>query len=462
MKQIKSFIALLFFVLTPLAAMGQALTTGYFTKGYYQAHRLNPALTPENGYVGVAISNIGVNVASNLGAKSLFYPIGNGRIGTFLHPEVPVSTAMSGFDEISFVSAMVNIDLLNLGFRIADNGYLTIDVGAEDETAVDIPKTIFSAMKEGMTSDPITYNIYDISVFESLYGHITAGYSYDFSDVVPGLKVGAKAKFLLPVVMAKVAIDRANLTMGSNKWVLDCRVSGTVSGTEPERDESGKVVGVDPREGIAGVTGFGVGFDLGASYSFEEGSPLDGLTISAAATDLGFIKYSKDNTFEVSSVGVSEYDGVHDIDFSRGFTADFKATFSDMLGFGQLSAIPAMSVRNRLTSKIRVGADYAFFDKKMSVGALFTNYNGDRAKYNELSFIYNYHPVNWFSAALSYSVLNTLSSFGFMVNFSPNRGVNFFLGCDYVPLWVTPQMLPVNKAFMSIQTGLSIPIGGRK
>lgn len=115
------------------------------------------------------------------------------------------------------------------------------------------------------------------------------------------LNVGAKVKFLLGAGNIDACIKSMNVTMGYDKWQLraDGQLNIAVNGLKaPTYQESGKDLNKpDMRNQIDydGIdldsfgTGFGLGFDLGATYDRHKFVP--GLTLSAALTDLGFISW---------------------------------------------------------------------------------------------------------------------------------------------------------------------------
>ena len=76
----------------------------YFQPGYSYRHLLNPAFVPLCGYVGIPVlGNLNASVGSNMGLSTLLYPLSDGSLGTFMHPEVDADAFMKkiSFQEIS-------------------------------------------------------------------------------------------------------------------------------------------------------------------------------------------------------------------------------------------------------------------------------------------------------------------------------------------------------------------------
>lgn len=84
--------------------------------------------------------------------------------------------------------------------------------------------------------------------------------------------------------------------MGQDEWLIDAegQLEGSLKGgyfESKEPDENGKPGEIDGFDiDGPGIGGFGVGFDLGAVYKMDDF--VEGLTLSAALLDLGFIKWN--------------------------------------------------------------------------------------------------------------------------------------------------------------------------
>lgn len=76
--------------MTALTASAQeALRSAYFLPGYNFRHELNPALAPERGYVAIpALGGLNIGLNSNIGLSTFLYPVGGGRLTTFMSPTV--------------------------------------------------------------------------------------------------------------------------------------------------------------------------------------------------------------------------------------------------------------------------------------------------------------------------------------------------------------------------------------
>ena len=466
MKKFTFTIIVILFSFT-FISQGQSLNTGYFVDNYTLGHNLNPAFAPRKSYVGFPLlSNINLNIGSSLGASSLLYPLDNGQLGLFMHPDVPSSVVLDNLKTNNFINANLAYDLFSIGWYTGDNMFCTIDIGARADVDSNIPKELFAFLKEGMTDNSTTYNIKNFKVSENLYAHASFGFSAGLDKLLKGLRVGAKVKFLVGMMQTNVAINNATITMSDQEWKVQSEATASVlgSGIELVQNDNGKIQNIKFNPSSLSVGGFGVGFDLGVQYKVSQGTPIDGMTFSVSATDLGFILYGKDKVTKAVASGNTSFTGLEDIDVTNmSINEQLDKIKQELLTV--VSFYPEESDKSEvssLTSKVRVGVEYPFLNELMSVGVLYTGRFNQACNTHELTFAYNIKPKEWFNFTLSYSVLNSLSSIGWLLNFTPNKGINFFIGSDYTPLKYTPQGIPVKNAFLNIQTGISFPFGKRK
>ena len=81
---------------------------------------------------------------------------------------------------------------------------------------------------------------------------------------------------------------------------------------------------------------------------------------------------------------------------------------------------------------------------------------------NDLTVSYNLNPCKWFNFGLNWSFLNSYKTMGWIIEFTPKKGVDFFIGSDYTFFEVMPKVfLPVDKLWVNARFGLSFMIGGK-
>ena len=114
-------------------------------------------------------------------------------------------------------------------------------------------------------------------------------------------------------------------------------------------------------------------------------------------------------------------------------------------------------------TRIYAGVEYPFLSEKMSVGLLYSGKFGYSKMMNDLTLSYNLNPCKWFNLGLNWSFLNAYKTMGWIMEFSPKAGVDFFIGSDYTFFEMMPDVfLPVDKMWMNVRFGLSFMIGGKK
>lgn len=194
---------------------------------------------------------------------------------------------------------------------------------------------------------------------------------------------------------------------------------------------------------------------------------VPGLTLSAALTDLGFISW-KHNVNAATPGTMWTFDGFRNIaldsdqpDYEQNKLDqqldDMWDDLKDCANFERKSENGSRTTA--LNATFTLGAEYKMpFYQKLTGGFLFTHRFAGCFSWTEGRFSANYKPTRWFDMAVNYGASTFGSSFGWMLNFHPS-GYTFFIGSDHQFFKVTPQFLPVGKASMQINLGMSITFG---
>lgn len=453
----------------------EASRSGYFLEGYNFRHQLNPAFAPEQNYVSIpALGNLGIGAMSNVGVNTFLYKMPNGDLTTFMNSSVGADEFLGKLKNNNKITANVNLTVLSGGFR-AFKGYNTITLSLRSDLGVNLPKDLFTFMKMGQTGPDTHYDFGDIRLKADAYAEIALGHQHKITNE---LNVGAKVKFLLGAGNVDAHINNMNVAMGYDKWQVraDGQLNMAVNGLKvPTNLESGKELdkpnmhnqidydGIDLDS--FGLSGFGLGFDLGATYDMHKFVP--GLTLSAALTDLGFISW-KHNVNAATPGTMWTFDGFRNIaldsdqpDYEQNKLDqqldDMWDDLKDCANFERKSENGSRTTA--LNATFTLGAEYKMpFYQKLTGGFLFTHRFAGCFSWTEGRFSANYKPTRWFDMAVNYGASTFGSSFGWMLNFHPS-GYTFFIGSDHQFFKVTPQFLPVGKASMQINLGMSITFG---
>lgn len=272
---------------------------------------MNPALI-DAPYVSFPfMGNINVGATGNMGYKNFIYKLEGNPLydqTTFMSPTVSASDFLGGLHDKNRADIYVNYNLFSVGFR-GFKGMNVVELNLRSNTNITLPYELFEFMKTAGEKE--FYQLHDIGARSQNYMELALGHSHRIND---RLTVGAKAKFLFGVAYADFKVNQLNLTMNGDEWRVqgDARLKASVLKSEfdyegPEKnapDGRRRVKGLD--DVSFGMPGFGMAFDLGASYKV-----MDDLTVSAGLTDLGFISWGK--TKQASSAGDYTFSGFNNI-----------------------------------------------------------------------------------------------------------------------------------------------------
>lgn len=432
------------------------IKSGYFLNGMPNRHKINPAIMPERGYVGIPfLSDVSLATATNMGVGKFLFPMKNGGLTTFMNGAVSADQFLSGLSERNNLDVDVNVEIFGMGFY-SGKSYNTIGINLRSYTGAYLPYSLFDFMKSGMTSANTSYNIENITARTTNFVDIAYGYSRAINS---DITVGAKVKFLVGLADVEAKIDQMNVRMSQNEWLVSSGGSMTMAGMGL------RFVGGDNSKFFPGlksdgfeVGGFGLGVDIGATYK----TPVRGLNVSLALVDLGFISWN--NSSRASSVTDEfRFNGFQDIPIGGVGSGrpvgdqleDLKNQALDLFRFEAEAGTKSRTTSLRTT--LNVGVEYEFFPDKFSVGLLSSTRFSRERTLSELIVSANYKPKSWFNAALTADISNVAFSWGALINFCPSF-INFFAGVEFMLGDVTPQFLPMRSGSPRISFGLSVPL----
>ena len=458
------------FMLLPLMAGAQALKGSYFLDNSLYRNRLNPAFAPRASYFSLpVISNFGVGVYGNIGPADFLYPK-NGELYTYLNQNVTVHEFAKNLPKRPVIDIDVDTDILNFGFFTAKDSFWSFDLGLRVDGQIGLPRDLFMFAKQGMTETDQVYSLTGFDIYQTSSVYASIGHSHDFSWLLKGLKVGGKLRFFLPLEHIGMSLGESTLALGQDSWKVNTEAYGVIAA--PFMDLNPDALGGDSESeflttdmGTLGPAGFGFSFDLGAEYKLSIGSVVDGLTVSLSALDLGSYFFRKENISAFESKGEALYEGIKDIELGGDAKLDesLDVIVDEFLALANLQEAQAPAYTTIGTrAKLYAGVEYPFLKDKMSVGLLYSGKFGYSKAINDLTVSYNLNPNKWFNMSLNWSFLNAWKTLGWMVEFTPKAGLNFFLGSDYTFFEVTPKMpIPVDKLWMNARFGLSFMIGNK-
>lgn len=448
-NKIKSLLCVAFAAATMFTA-GAQNRSAYFLDNYSYRYQMNPAMGRDGkGDVSMPVlGNFNFGLYSNFGLNTFLYNV-DGKTVTFLHPEVSAAEAMSKIPSHSRLGMDLREGILSVGFK-ALGGYNHIAVNAVANAQVRLPGGLFAFAKEGISNR--NYEIGRLDAHADAYAEIALNHSHDLSNVLPGLTVGASVKFLVGVANVDLNVNKADLYLGKDEWKVITDGEAQVSLGDSfafETNSDGQVNNVNI-ESFNAPNGYGLAFDLGATYEWKD------FTFALALNDLGFINWNgtqKAGTNGEHVFNTNDYTldpGNFDDSFDK-----MKEDFENIYDF-RPSEDGAYTRTRALEATMNASVMYTLpMYKKLTFGLLNTTRMAHRFAWTDFRVSANYEPAKWFGLAVNYGIGTFGSSFGWMINIAP-KGFNLYFGMDRMMTKVTKDFIPYN-ANAQFSFGLNFP-----
>jgi len=486
-----------------LSANAQQVTTLYFLENAPMRHTINPALQPvSQGYINftpLGWMTLGVGNNSLTMSDVLYIDPATGKTITPLHPHGDKQAFLRTLRNMTFINGEATLGLLNMGFRIKENGYLTIGINERIDAGATLPKPMFNFLIGGgmsnLTPGAInSFNLAGLGFGGNAYTEIGVGYSHKINDQ---WTVGGKLKILLGQANMSVGSGKLGIDASTDQWHINgdfaIEMAGPMnfnalpdmdnrrlidvindlsnggSSTKPFYVDS--LINLNNIPGLIKPSGYGAAIDLGFTWK-----PIEQLQISAAINDLGFIYWNNSRKYTASLDTI--YDGVGVIDYDNPAYRDQYGNFSPEIVIdsalstlkGLANAIilhPAGSGYAKMVSaRLNVGLDANFWDNRVGVGIVSATRLYNARLYEEVTIGVSFRPVNWFNIAATYSLMNNgkFSNIGAGLSFMPYDGINMTLAMDYIPTTYAPidingapkYLLPYKAKMVNLALGFSI------
>lgn len=427
----------------------------------YQSY-MNPAIQPAcRVYVELpAISAINFSLGNNSLSMNDFVYMNQGQMVTALHPELGDKTSLlNAFSANTKFYQDLSFSLLGFGFKIKENGYLSINASLRQDMAFYIPKdfvklALYGTPEENQVN---TFNLQSLGFDASAYMDLSAGYSHKINEQ---FTVGLRAKLLVGLLDANLGFNELELQASQEEWRIIGNASARFSAPTVTVlvNNDGKIEEVAiPDDVLNSLTDYrpnlGLGFDLGAVYK-----PIENLSLSVAIRDLGFISWK--NGYQQSGSIDFAFEGI-EFDITQ-MDSDYADSLLTVLQDSYTVEEMKTGYTSMLKSKIYLGAEYAFLNNKMSVGLLSKTTVENSQAFGELTASLNMRPLSWFGTSFSYSLFNgNFSSMGIGVNLRIPP-FSFYIAGDYFPLYFSSEMIPYKMRGMNMQTGMVMTFGCKK
>lgn len=438
-------------------AFAQASYSGYFLDNYVNRYQLNPAMTDagKTGYVAFPmLGNMNIGMMGNIHTSSLIYNRNVGGIDKtvlFTSPLVSTDEFMKNVHDMNKLGLDLKLDILGVGFKVL-GGESAVSLSLVTDANIGVPGSLFSLMKEGVENK--NYDIKNFRINASAYGQIQLNHAREIKQV-PGLKVGAAVKFLIGLANVDAYFNRAELELGENAWSArtDADIYTNLKGlkyTTTTNDYGDRYVdGVD-MDGF-GVNGFGLGFDLGATYKWRD------FNFSLSLLDLGFISWS--NTQYATTGGLKEVSTDSYI-FTPG-DSDSDDQWHDLQDniekLYQLEDRGDIGGRTRgLRATLNWGVEYTLpYYRRLTFGMVNnTRFNGSFT-HTDFRFSANVNPVDCLSASANFVAGTYGVGFGWLLNLNL-KGFSLYVGMDRTLGKLAKQGVPLNSN-ANVNFGLNFP-----
>ena len=477
------------FMLMPVLSEAQVLKGSYFLENSIDRNKMNPAFAPRANYLQLPlVGNTVAGLYTNwFGMETLFPELGNGKFGTFLHPDISVEEFAKNLADYPHVDANFDLNVFSLGFYTKRKSFWTFDVGMRAYLDTDWPRDLFTFLKAGTGLGTQSHNIANFNAYLGTAATMSLGYSRDLSSLLKGLRVGVRARVIAPLLYAGINLENVRLTTSDEAWKINTEGyinlaiqglnMGDVSVTPDEESTQMPSVGFNLQQMINNkvIAGLGYSFDIGFEYKLSTGCFLDGLSVSAALTDLGRITYSSSAVRSFSTNGEFVWEGLKDAsldtDFESFFTSVTDDAMSSLVNIKDNGSAPLVTSAR---PSFYAGVEVPFLWRRASVGLLYSARKSHSYLREELTASLNLKPGKWLALGVNYSFLNSSKLAGWILEFTPKVGPAFRVGMDYIfydfykaPILANlgvPEMisyLPSGNVRLNFSFGCALNLGSR-
>lgn len=432
-------------VMSALGASAQDMTA-YFVEGSTFRSQLNPAFAPLRGYTSIPlVGSIQVDVSGNMPFGALLFDNG-GKLAAFTDESISADAVLGRLSASNDMSIDSRIGLVGFG-KYARNrrNFWSVDLGLNIDAEINAPRELFTFLKGGEAADIRNAHI-------SLQSYADASFNYSFR-LIPRLYLGLRAKAIIGMMGMDLALDRFDVSMGTDRWYADVAGSIEMNGISEELQTGDRIdfsqIGdyIDVAS-LAKPSGYGGAIDIGATYDIT-----NWLQLSASVNDLGFVKWGNKSTrrfeFEqsVSSDDISIVDGK--VEYPEDIDLDNV----------KLTVVDGKASTQRLATRINVGADFEFLDHRLGVGVLYNVRICANKSYHTLMGSVNAHPLYWLGITAAYSAIdNKAGAVSLALNLCPSW-INFYIATDVLLGKHIAYMIPDRGSKANITFGLAIPVG---
>lgn len=479
----KTRIYLLALLLAGAASLqAQQTATLYFLENAPMRQTINPAFQPvSKGYLNFTpLGYMNFNAGNNSLTLSDLVFNQDGKTITALHPEADRAALLRAIKPSMLTQADMSLNLLSLGTRVKEKGYLNISIMERVEAGVSLPHGMFDFLLNGGMTNLEGTNTFDMAALGmqvAAYTEFGVGYSHRINDK---WTVGGKLKVLIGQAYVSMHFTKLQMAAGPEKWNLQgygaiqmaapIHFENLPSEINPESiknintdDILPSISGIEDIKAILQPAGIGATLDLGVTYA-----PIKQLEITAAVTDLGFIHWR--NGASCTAKADATYTGIGEFEYNKyvvdgafstdSLMSDITANLSQLADGFSATAQTGAFLRMP-TARLNLGVMGHFLNHKLNVGVVSNTRLFNGRAYEEVTLGGSVTPCNWFNFALSYSLVDNgrYSNIGAGLSFMPYDGINLTLAMDYIPTSYIAPAIPYKTSGFNMALGFSIVWG---
>lgn len=438
----------------------QDVKSMYFLNEWSQRYKMNPSFAPATGHFSLPLlGGVGLAIHGNTGLANYIYKYNNERV-TFMHSSVNAASFINGLNNDNYLNQTSNINLLSFGIRTRTGNYWSFGCNFRENLYINLPVEFFRLLKLGFQHQTNSYDLKRLTLSGQSYIEFSGGYSTDLSEKT---RIGATIKILGGLQSQKMTYSRFDVNLNDTKYeaiqsgesyimTKNIHVSTDANNQYDISDYSLNIFG-------KGIAGLGAAADIGITHKINRR-----LTISAALTDIGYLKWNStaiahgiaNKTVTFSGFSNLKMDSLNiDKQFSQ-MAEDLKK----LLLFEQQKN--EKSIIERIPANLNLALEYILTEKEernMRIGLLWNTYHSPAYHSNELLAAFTVHPASWFSASATCSLIRKESNrLGLALNYSPQL-INIFIASDFITTRLNNQLIPIKKFNINIQAGISLYLG---
>jgi len=360
------------------------------------------------------------------------------------------------------INLNAHVDLLSFGFKVKKKNYFSFNLTERVDVRFNYSKDLMSFALYG-NGAPQNLDR-DIKIQPGIDASHFREWGINYTrEVNKKLTIGGRLKYLSGI--ENVNTENTKITINTNSQYYALTGSGNLLVNTSGVDK-------DASQNTSSILGFNTGrqnrgaaIDVGATYKLNEK-----FSFSASIIDFGFINW-KDYTAQVASHanGTVHYNGVslnQAINDTTGFGKSAQ-NYGDSLGKAyKVDTVYKKSYTTMLTTQFYLSANY-WLNEKNNVAVLFNGRYANKQFNPALCVSFNNKVGRWFSASLSYSMINrSYDNVGLGLAFT--GPVQFYVVSDNVVSFLvfdkyksgnSSFVVPAYSKNLNLRVGINITIG---